>query len=121
VGPSPAEHRRQAHHNEEFARFLGGPASKWKAWTMVAVFYAALHYIQAFLVEQGHRPEEHSERNALLRNWPNIKVPYMRLYAWSMDSRYRCYPPNEKRLEYAFGLLEDIKKETDAHSASPGH
>jgi len=106
-----ADHLRQAQYNESFVGFLRGEKSKWPAWAMTAIFYAAVHYVQALLVEAGHTPLGHSARNRLLVTWPPIRTPYMRLYQYSRDARYGCLSPDEKRLAHALGLLEDVKRE----------
>ena len=44
-----------------------GSHSQWPDWAMTALFYAAMHEVQAALVSTGLRPREHKTRKAALR------------------------------------------------------
>jgi hypothetical protein len=109
---SPAEHEKWAKHNEDFAKWLDG---KWPQWITVALFYAALHYVDAFLRgDHGWNPtreeEKHGVRNDYLRkHFGELARPYLRLFQWGHDARYNCAakPPVER----AFEALEQVKAE----------
>lgn len=110
----PADHERWAGHNENFARSLKG---KWPGWTAIAGFYAALHYVDAFLRGDGgwnpsREEEKHTVRNSLIRqNYPGLRA-YLRLFQWGHDARYRpeITPPLPDR---AFEALEQVKDEIE--------
>lgn len=108
---SAADHRKRASYDENFLNFLGGAKSKWPAWAMVAAFYSALHHVQAFLLDRNLNPEGHFDRNDLLKSWPSLRSPYMRLYQWSRDARYNCHSPNEQLLGHAVVSLDLVKTE----------
>lgn len=65
--PSPQDHRNQARANEQFYQSLGGQNAQFTQWAMAALFYTALHEVQAFLIAHGQRPADHRERRAVLR------------------------------------------------------
>jgi hypothetical protein len=58
----------------------------------VAIFYAALHYVSAYLATRGQHPGDHKAmRNwiAWLRELKGLEIAYENLYVASIDARYR--------------------------------
>lgn len=105
------EHLRRAKYNEDFARWLGIGKSKWPSWTVTALFYAGVHQVQALLVTHDLSAEKHGERFGALVNWPDVRIPYARLYQLSIEARYQGKDHSEARREHALALLDDIKRE----------
>lgn len=109
---SPAEHEKWAKYNEDFARWLG---PKFPQWTTVALFYAALHYVDAYLRgDNGWNPtreeEKHGFRNDYLRrHFRDLYKPYGRLFQYGHDARYNC--ATKHPLEKAFTALDEVKAE----------
>ncbi len=63
-------------------------------WAVTGTFYAALHYVDGFLLTQGIDPPRHSDRNHYLESdqtlgkiWPN----YSQLYNDSKLARYEIH------------------------------
>ena len=65
-------------------------------WEVVALFYAALHHIEAYLdMREGHHSNNHRERNILIREFADFRViagEYMYLYNLSIIARYELQP-----------------------------
>ena len=61
-------------------------------WAGVAAFYAAMHYINAYLWETARlEPANHLDRETVIGNWPTL-APLSRafrtLFTYSIDIRY---------------------------------
>lgn len=97
-----AEHLRQAYRNETLASQFGNSPLEAYDWAMTALFYCALHFVDAYLFElRGIDPEGHTttcnkttERNILGRNdlvelyIPAIHNDYREMYSASRRARY---------------------------------
>ena len=53
------------------------------------MFDSALHYASAFLTTQGHRPQNHHQRNSMVCNMTDAGADYHNLYRLSLNTRYR--------------------------------
>lgn len=88
--PQPAEHIAQAEKNERLYESLIG--TEFNDWAVVSLFYAALHYVDAYFVQRaGVSPSNHSTRNILVSmttELAGIEIHYRELYARSLDARY---------------------------------
>ena len=88
--PQLAEHIAQAEKNERLYDNLVG--TEFNDWAVVSLFYAALHYVDAYFVQRvGTSPSNHSARNKLVsmtRELVGIERRYRELYARSLDARY---------------------------------
>lgn len=114
--PSPQDHRNQARTNERFYQALGDRNAQYPQWAMVALFYTALHEVQAFLIAHGQRPDSHRERKAVLRRnrfqlGNDIGRHYRQLRQWSEDARYRLWQPTSADLQQAEQRLAAIRGE----------
>lgn len=62
-------------------------------WSVVVAFYAAMHYINAYLWEKmQYAPHNHGERMSAVRTWTELKavsVSYQRLQDLGYYARYR--------------------------------
>lgn len=96
--PTPTHHREWAARADDTAKALGGPKTKWPEWVITLRFYAALHEVEAVLLDRdGHRSEHHVDRNERVKSLGGDTVdPYMHLYRWSRDARYDCYVPDSR-------------------------
>lgn len=83
------DHLALAEKNERFIEALSALPQRFPDWEVTGLFYSALHYASAFLATQGYFPENHSDRNNLVRNLTNIGTEYRNLYSLSLDARYR--------------------------------
>ena len=63
--PQPTEHIAQAEKNEGLYDNLVG--TEFNDWAVTALFYAALHYIDAYIVSRtAASPPNHNSRNYLV-------------------------------------------------------
>lgn len=96
--PATNAHIARAEENERFYKLTLtlGPQS-YLHWSVAALFYSALHYVEACLHEQrtsanprGINSEDHAARSlAIRRNFPRIYQDYRTLQDRSEDARYR--------------------------------
>lgn len=89
-----AEHIAQAEKNERLYENLIG--TEFNDWAVVSLFYAALHYVDAYFVQRiGVSPSNHSARNYLVDSsldLTEIRQAYSDLYRLSRDVRYEIFP-----------------------------
>ena|ERR1700742_244492 len=108
--PSIDAHVKQAQGNEQFyLDVLGGEASSTPEWAMTALFYAAVHYVQAGCVHFGACPKDHGMRKeAIQTHFREIRAAYSKLYQDSRDARYECIKHQSSELRNAESLLARI-------------
>lgn len=84
-------------------------------WAVVIAFYAAVHYVNAYLWERDNRydPGNHKNRSAKVRTLPNlrpIRGQYRRLNGLAYDVRYvETYRLNLATAQSALSDLQDIE------------
>lgn len=89
--PTEEQHLLQFERNREVAQRLSGTADY--DWAVVALFYAALHLIQAHLIRTSGPVRTHSERNRRMLNNDDLKPAYdayRTLRDHSETARYEC-------------------------------
>ena len=93
--PSLAKHLEQIDRNESLYRDLCRlytSVPKYTEWEVVALFYSALHHVEAYLDMHGGRHSgSHRERNIFIReaaDFRAIAAEYMYLYNMSITARY---------------------------------
>lgn len=104
--PSVDDHREWAGRAETVSTSIGGTQSKWPEWVVTTRFYAALHEVEAMLVETGTPTRCHEDRNVAVGRWPAVSDPYRLLYRWSRDARYHCHVPPSRLNESALLLAK---------------
>jgi hypothetical protein len=116
--PTLIEHAAKATHNETFFRGFDLDTTPYLDWVVVAVFYAALHLVEAFAATQGEHPNSHLERDRFL--WASsalqpILVHYFHLKSDAEDARYgmRTFSPDEVK-----HLIADLFEPLKQHIAS---
>ena len=85
---TPSDHLTDAARNEEFASAIRTLPTRYPEWEVTVLFYCALHYLDAYLATQGHYPENHFQRNRLVRSVSNVSTEYLYLFQQSIDARY---------------------------------
>ena len=98
--PNLAEHLEQVERNESLYRDLCRlytTVPQYSEWEVVALFYAALHYVDAWLASNGHtHPRNHAQRTAIVMN-DSALIPiseqYGKLYRLSVLARYEMERP----------------------------
>ena len=100
------EHWEQGQQHEKFAR-----TCTQSDWAVVARFYAALHYVQAYFALQKNYPQKHSDRNQMMRADPilgSVHLQYQSLEQASRQARYSCQQPNDFKSD-----LESLTQKMD--------
>lgn len=85
------EHLAKAQQNELFASDLGLSSGVRIDWTITILFYAAVHYVQAYLVAQGKTYHMHKTRDSAVGRDPKtapIYPDYRELQHFSRQARY---------------------------------
>lgn len=88
--PSEAEHIAKAEQNEALFAELGASGG-YVDWQVTVLFYAALHYVDAWLSRSAIHPHTHTERRHLVRKdrvLHRVYGHYSRLDDRSRDARY---------------------------------
>ncbi len=102
--PNLADHILQARHNEEFYRATD--KNVYSDWAMTAVYYAALHYIDALLAQVGMiDPGGHDVRDQEVHTRAELRPiarSYFRLKGRSRSARYYAarFQPAELQRSY---------------------
>ena len=90
--PNFVEHLAQAQRNEELYTELCGLASQYTEWEIVTLFYASLHYVDAWLARnEGIHPKSHKQRRDFVMRidaFQPISEDYAFLYRLSIRARY---------------------------------
>ena len=105
-------HLAKAEHNKALAEFLKGQ-SDYLDWQVVAIFYAALHKVQAMLRVAGYtemQTDSHVKvKNILNSEFTDIGVDYTLLLSQSHVSRYDAdYVTTVQDVNKAQSLLDSI-------------
>ena len=77
MSPTPDDHLNQARRNLDLAEYLlraHGADTTFVPWAVTAVFYCAVHCIQAHLLRNGRSPRTHQMRGSLIAD-PRYGVP----------------------------------------------
>lgn len=107
-------HLNQAAHNEALIEFLAN--TPYTDWAATATFYAALHYLQAYLLSKSppQNPKRHGARDAAIDNdtfLHDIRNFYRDLQDISEAGRYQCVKPSADELKTTVApKLAAIKK-----------
>ncbi len=116
--PSKDAHLRQANHNEIFCAHLLGTA--FSDWAVTGTFYAALHYVDAYLATKNIDPKHahppgHDVRTPLVARESNLQhifPEYRRLKGESEAARYRIKRFTQAQVE---GLRENEFRKIKSH------
>lgn len=90
--PAQRQHWLQAEHNEQFLSSLDLDQTPFLDWAITVCFYAALHYVDAYLALLGLHPSTHSEREKEVRHRLRpLYFHYRSLKRHSLDARYGAF------------------------------
>lgn len=91
--PRTRQHLRRAERNAQLAQRLAAEASP-SEWVLVVAFYAAMHYVAAYLWETGEvAPKNHRERDQFIRTTAALR-PIAEAYGLLFDAGYEArYAP----------------------------
>ncbi len=88
--PNTAQHRGKAEHNEFFVSETGNP---FLDWAVCGTFYAALHYVEAYLATKNIHPSTHAGRISCIQRDSRLNAiytDYRELLNESRDARYEA-------------------------------
>ena len=86
--PALNQHLPLAESNESFAESIVSLPARFPDWEITALFYSALHYVDAFLSTQGIHPRSHDSRIRSIRSFADAWEDYRDLYQLSLHARY---------------------------------
>jgi len=113
--PEDLEHLHKAEHNEDFYLSFDLNTTPYRDWIVNGIFYSALHYIESYLATQQKHSQNHPDRNANIRDDPNLGIDIFRKFnALKDDSengRYfmKVFTPGEIR-QFIIPKLYEIKE-----------
>lgn len=107
------DHIQRAEKNEAFAGALNRTDPVQADWAITALFYGALHYIDAYFLSHGRgRPRTHGQREPRIRDsadligiWPD----YRRLKDMSLAARYDIANYAEADFNVAANALAKVR------------
>lgn len=108
--PSQKQHLSQASHNEKLVSNYKLLDSEFTDWAITALFYSALHYVEAyFATKYNWHHRKHEKRNpAIRRCLPHCYDDYKQLKYDSEEARY-----NNRRFsikELGDNIVPDFEK-----------
>jgi hypothetical protein len=109
------EHFLRAQQNERFANQIDLNTSPVAVhWVVTILFYAALHYVQAYFAALGRKHGLHTTRASDIQRDNRIAVIYddfRQLSDMSRDARYECSALQPGHIKFAQERLEQIKSD----------
>src|ERR1035438_3009859 len=85
--PSKDEHVAKAEGNARFARSLTLDDPARIDWALIATFYAAMHYVEAFLATKGQHLRSHTTRDGYVGRDTHLR----KIYGQYQDLKYYGY------------------------------
>lgn len=118
--PSAQAHEQHAASNWDFYQSLGGTRAERGDWAMTALFYCAVHQVQAIAVRKNWKiqtedgtwqlPENHKQRGQAIRRYAkHLWATYSFLQDNSQLARYECEPFNQAQLALAERELKSLQ------------
>lgn len=110
--PHKTVHIKKAADNEAMASTLDLSVSSAPNWAIIMIFYAAVHYVEAYLFTQGIDSPLHGARDTAIQRDAKIKTiwrPYERLKSASEFARYEATFFTPTQINYLKPNLEQIK------------
>lgn len=92
--PSTQEHLAKADRNAAFALSLPLDSQARIDWALIILFYAALHYVEAYLAKMGQHLRSHTARDLIVGRDSNLKkiyTEYQNLRFYGYNARYEVY------------------------------
>lgn len=112
------EHLAKAQENLRFRESLDLSLDGAAGWSVTILFYAALHYVEAyFLARRGFGCKNHFSRASEIQSDPRIRLifpEYRDLENLSREARYDVSKFNDGDLKYALTCFQTIKGAVDA-------
>jgi len=114
--PREDEHRLRAQRNEEFAANLDRRDPTAHNWAVVAVFYSALHYVQAYFAKFSVKCGSHEDTENEFKKDARIRQSYANykfLHTLSHTARYKTSGLPANAYELAKPQLDLLKRQIE--------
>ncbi len=92
--PSKEDHVKKAAGNERFALSISLTRQAGIDWALVVIFYAAVHYVEAYLAKGGQHLRSHTTRDKVVARDATLKhiySEYHELKFYGFTARYEMY------------------------------
>ena len=113
--PTKDEHVKKAEGNEAFAAAIAPNTQTEIDWTLVVLFYAAVHYVEAYLFKQwGMHVRSHTTRDKYFGKEASLKKifsPYSHLKYYGYNARYEVSGFTAADTQDATKYLTEIKNQ----------
>jgi hypothetical protein len=89
------EHLTKARDNQSFAESLLNSTRPEREWGVIARFYSAVHYVEAYLSAHGKGTSTHTDRRVTIRRTAElskIEGSFQQLYNQAWNARYLTLP-----------------------------
>lgn len=99
--PQKHEHVAKAKHDEGFVSSLDLSTTPYVDWAITGLFYAALHYVEAYFAAMRRHSPDHRTRDSAVQRDSRIKGiynDYSELKNFSINARYYMIPFSESDL-----------------------
>ena len=110
--PSQADHINKAERNRDFADAMRPVNPTVVGWSLVVLFYSALHYVEAFHAKHHTHCTTHKQRNGEISRNPQLSViyrHYQELSDFSWNARYQCASYSSSELAQARESLKAVE------------
>jgi hypothetical protein len=106
------EHLRKAEENQAFAESITNSDVAQREWGLIIRFYAAIHYVEAYLSSVGCGTVSHRERRRVIASRSELAPladDFQDLYNLAWNARYLCLPCPTAEVIKAHQLLLSIR------------
>lgn len=89
--PKKEQHLAIARHNEAFVASFDVATTSYRDWIVTGLFYAALHYVEAYFATQNYHSSDHRTRDTAIARFSETKKiysDYSELKNHSINARY---------------------------------
>lgn len=111
--PQKGEHIAKAAHDEQFAASLDLATTPYLDWVITALFYSALHYVEAYFATMKRHSADHRTRDSAIQRDSRIRSlynDYSELKNYSINARYYMVRFTEAEIRRnLFPRLDNIK------------
>ena len=112
--PNRIEHLKKAKHNEDFYSSFNIDETLYRDWVVAGIFYAALHFIDAYYSAENKHFFAHGMRDEWIKNdWRLSKIyfNYRDLKEYRQKASYKIYEFSTQEIKNdILPHLESIKK-----------
>jgi hypothetical protein len=114
------DHTTKAQHNGLVASQLLAGKSAYD-WAVVALFYMAVHLVDAQAARKRRHPGGHAARGQFVfENWPEMEPTYTALHQRSEQARYECGLMGPSDVTNAQQYVNEIKKVIETRPVAQG-